>query len=87
MKKQKIPKLYGRRPFSKEAYGNDWADTSKSIKTRDGNRCVECGSTVRTQVHHIIQKTRGGSDHGFNLITLCEACHSTKHHNHSISRK
>jgi 5-methylcytosine-specific restriction endonuclease McrA len=42
---------------------------------RDGNRCVECGSTQDLQVHHIVPRREGGSHELSNLITLCAACH------------
>lgn len=79
MRKPKIPKLYGRKPFSKSAYGTDWSSTTKSIKERDGGRCVRCGSTNKVQTHHIIPLSKGGTNHSFNLITLCESCHESQH--------
>jgi 5-methylcytosine-specific restriction endonuclease McrA len=30
-------------------------------------------------VHHIIQRSVGGSDSPDNLITLCRSCHDSKH--------
>ena len=30
---------------------------------------------INLQVHHIISRKMGGTDHPLNLITLCEECH------------
>ncbi len=80
MRKVKIPKLYGRKPFSSAAYGNNWATVSKETKQRCNNRCVDCGTTNGPiHAHHIIPKTKGGTDHAFNLIALCETCHCKRH--------
>ena len=77
--KTKIPKLYGRKPFSKTGYGTDWGATTKAIKARDSGRCVDCGSTNNVQSHHIVPVSKGGSNHGFNLISLCTRCHDIRH--------
>lgn len=75
----KVVKLYGRKPYNKDAYGKDWSATTKSVKQRDAGKCVECGSTKDVQLHHIIPLTKGGTNHGFNLISLCETCHCKRH--------
>jgi len=59
-----------------------WDWLKDAIKKRDGYKCVECGSKgtdmygwPRLDVHHIIPRYLGGSDHPKNLITLCFDCH------------
>lgn len=79
MRKVRIPKLYGRKPFSKAAYGKDWSAVSKSTIERAGNKCVDCGGTKKLQAHHIIPLSKGGTNTNFNLIALCEACHAKRH--------
>ena len=39
--------------------------------------CV-CGA-VSVDLHHVISKGQGGSDHYSNLIPLCRACHERAH--------
>lgn len=87
MKKIKTVKLYDRKPFSKTGYGSDWKTVTKNVKERDGGRCVDCGSTVGVQSHHIIPVSKGGSNHGFNLICLCERCHCIRHKSNSQMQK
>lgn len=68
-----------------QSYGTirDWYALAAEVRRRDGNRCVECGSTVDLEVHHIIPTSRGGPSVGYNLKTLCETCHKRKpHHQH-----
>lgn len=86
MRKPYIPKLYGRKPFSKEAYGKDWKATSTETIKMGGKRCSDCGSSDRLQVHHIIPLSKGGTNHPFNLIVLCHNCHE-KRHRHMRRRK
>lgn len=51
----------------------------KAIYRRDGFRCALCDSTKYIQLHHIISRGAGGSDHPHNLITLCSDCHAAAH--------
>ena len=50
------------------------------VKTRDGYRCLCCGTTnkSRLQVDHIKPKYHGGSDDIENLQTLCKVCNGLK---------
>lgn len=58
-----------------------------SVKARDNNKCVICGSTKMLNAHHIIPR----QDKNFNLdidngISLCPSCHRfsfviSAHHN------
>ena len=41
--------------------------------------CVACGSRDDLQHHHLVAKTRGGSDAEANRITLCTSCHDKLH--------
>jgi len=70
-----------------------WPHITIRIKQRDGERCVDCGKkeemtsflepklSTRLEVHHIIPRSQGGSDHPANLKTLCHECH-WKYHRH-----
>jgi hypothetical protein len=49
---------------------------------RDGHTCQACKGKSKDKilnVHHIIQRTDGGTDKPNNLITLCETCHMAYH--------
>lgn len=47
--------------------------------------CQVCGSTqkigyrINGGVHHIVYRSRGGTDDPENLITLCTRCHTAVH--------
>ena len=51
----------------------------KAVYRRDGWRCALCDSTKYIQIHHIVKRSRGGSAHPHNLITLCSDCHAAAH--------
>lgn len=50
----------------------------KKVLRRDGNRCVQCGSSERLEVDHILNVAQGGTNHPSNLQTLCVGCHREK---------
>ena len=58
--------------------------TEWKILERDGWRCQApgCSARSRLEVHHIVYRSRGGSDLPDNLVTLCHA-----HHQHGIHGK
>jgi hypothetical protein len=60
-----------------------WAEVKKMVHKRDGNRCVECGSRQKLEVHHIEPVAEGGLPAIANLVTLCRACHRGKGRAHS----
>ena len=41
--------------------------------------CVACSNKNSLHNHHLVPRSRGGSDDETNLITLCGACHSRIH--------
>lgn len=61
----------------------NWAFYSNEILKRDNYTCQDCRNNNNNglEVHHIIPKSRGGSDHPHNLKSLCKKCHSvyTRH--------
>lgn len=58
-----------------------WKVVRDRVVVRDERRCQECGKDLSsvpgwlTEVHHIVPKVMGGSDHPSNLKTLCIMCH------------
>lgn len=51
----------------------------KEVYRRDGFRCALCDRTNGLQIHHVIRRSQGGSNHECNLITLCHQCHALAH--------
>ncbi len=49
----------------------------RAVLARDGHRCTTpgCGAKHFLEVHHIVPRSRGGTNHESNLITLCSSCH------------
>ncbi|AWG26023.1 HNH endonuclease [Flavobacterium kingsejongi] len=72
-----------------------WDEVKKRIRLRDDFKCVECGSTIRLETHHISYYVNGQSivghelDHLNWLVTLCETCHDKSHsdENHKYNPK
>lgn len=56
----------------------NWA---KVVKSRDGNRCIYCGSTEKLETHHIKSRAKFPDDvlDIENGVTLCHKCHYTAH--------
>ncbi|QLH74114.1 MAG: HNH endonuclease [Methanomassiliicoccales archaeon] len=63
-----------------------WNKIKKAILRRDRYTCQECGRTHRErtekdkgtivlEVHHIVPRSLGGTDHPGNLKSLCKQCH------------
>ena len=52
--------------------------TKQEVKSRDGNCCLVCGSTVQLEVDHRIALMNGGDNSVDNLGTLCDSCHNEK---------
>lgn len=50
----------------------------KRIYERDGNRCLNCGSTDNLSIDHIIPLSKGGKTIIQNLQTLCLTCNLRK---------
>jgi len=57
----------------------------KRILTRDGNRCVECGSTKWLEIAHVEPYRVGGNNADDNLRTLCNPCHQAEGRNAVLS--
>lgn len=57
------------------------------VRCRDGYKCRKCGSKTHLEVHHIIQRKDGGTDHRDNLVTLCHDCHAALHRGEFTFRK
>lgn len=52
----------------------------QATRARDNYTCQCCGKKdCRLEVHHLIPRSRGGSDKLANLITICSDCHQLAH--------
>jgi len=55
-------------------------NTKEFILYRDNHTCQICGcKNKKLQVHHIIERSKGGTDDPKNLTTLCVECHDKVH--------
>jgi len=39
------------------------------------DRCANCGESDELELHHIVPILSGGTNEGWNLLTLCQSCH------------
>ncbi len=55
--------------------------TRREVLARDRHRCQApgCNRTRFLEVHHIIPRNQGGTNHADNLTTLCGSCHRLVH--------
>lgn len=67
-------------------YPPDWDTRRKKVYKRDNFRCQNCGAVggnkgdTGLHAHHIVPKSRNGTNNLSNLKTLCKACHNAVHH-------
>lgn len=52
-----------------------WRDIRRLALERDNCKCRICGKENSGQVHHIIPRSKGGTEELTNLVTLCGRCH------------
>ncbi|MBX0296678.1 HNH endonuclease [Haloarcula nitratireducens] len=71
-----------------QKYGPKWDRIASDVRKRDDWTCQRCGIKSGPHadddgrvldVHHIVWKSRGGSDNKQNLVTLCRPCHGVQH--------
>ncbi|MDG1737799.1 MAG: RecQ family ATP-dependent DNA helicase [Paracoccaceae bacterium] len=61
-----------------------WRKLRFEILNRDEWTCCECRKSIKgrdAHVHHKLPRALGGQDIEVNLISLCGACHATRHSN------
>lgn len=57
---------------------NPTKTTRKTVLSRDGNKCVRCGSRKDLTIDHIYPRCIGGTNALANLRTLCRSCNSSR---------
>lgn len=63
-----------------EGFNYGYASRREAVLHRDNYTCQCCGKKhVRLEVHHIIYRSKGGTDDEKNLIALCKKCHDAVH--------
>ena len=71
-----------RRSFYQRMYNGRISPTSlvKDEKERLTRRsaCVYCGCSDRLSLDHLLPRSKGGPDEGFNLVLACLSCNSSK---------
>ena len=51
------------------------------VSARDNYTCQVCKKKNKIlHIHHIVYKSKGGSDRPNNLITVCTDCHTQENH-------
>ena len=74
------PTVYGYKYQQGPQYG--YENVKAYVLARDKYKCKACkgkSKSVYLQVHHIIFKSKGGTDAPKNLLTLCATCHNKVH--------
>lgn len=51
----------------------------RTVYRRDYYCCAICDDNRHLQVHHVVPRCQGGTNHMMNLITLCHRCHALVH--------
>ena len=67
-----------------------FANVREYVLMRDKYSCVMCGKKKKDEplhVHHKQHKTKGGSDHHTNLVTLHGSCHAKVHAQPKVEAK
>ena len=63
-----------------QGFNYGFSSRKEAVMNRDFYTCQICGAkNTRLEVHHIVYRSKGGTDDEDNLITLCESCHKKIH--------
>lgn len=63
-----------------QGFNYGYSSRRKAVLHRDNYTCQCCGKkNCQLQTHHIIFRSRGGTDDENNMITLCKECHKGVH--------
>lgn len=71
-----------------KGFNYNYSSRREAILHRDNYTCQCCGKKhTRLEVHHIVFRSRGGTDDEKNLITLCKECHDAIHNGTLVLNK
>lgn len=63
-----------------QGFNYGFSSRKEAVLNRDSYTCQICGAkNTRLEVHHIVYRSKGGTNDEDNLITLCESCHKKIH--------
>ena len=66
--------------YAKYLQSKRWKAVSKQVMDKYGYKCVDCGSVIKLNVHHLTYKHIGKEeDHLDDLTLLCNKCHKQVH--------
>lgn len=51
----------------------------REVYSRDGYKCRVCKLRKPLHAHHLLFRSQGGDDTYYNLLSLCDDCHSAIH--------
>ena len=72
--------LFRKQSLQRRTYPANWVDVARAIRLRDQFKCRICGAEdEELHVHHIIFRSKHGTNRRGNLITLCRGCHQDQH--------
>jgi len=57
------------------------------VLKRDKHRCTKCKSRADLHIHHVVHRSKGGTDDLNNLVTLCDICHADEHKGEKIYKR
>jgi HNH endonuclease len=73
---------YFRKSFYERMYTERISPTSlmkdEMARRKRRTACVYCGCCELLSLDHLLPKSKGGPDEGFNLVTACRSCNSAK---------
>lgn len=77
--------LLGRKPKDKV---KDLQAIRKRVIEKCGNACTRCGYNRYPilEVHHIVERSKGGTDDISNLELICPLCHAEEHYLRRLER-
>ena len=67
--------------FNRRAHWNALRQATLSFY---GGRCYMCNGHA-TDVHHVLPRRYGGTDHPLNVVPLCKSCHIKVHQRMSLA--
>lgn len=56
----------------------------KQLRKALGCKCVNCGSDIGIEYHHIVPLALGGTNRLTNIVPLCNICHEKAHGSQNI---
>ena len=71
-----------------KGFNYGFSSRKEAVLNRDSYKCQHCGKkNCRLEVHHIVYRSKGGTDDENNLITLCKECHDSVHKDNLVLTK